>query len=118
METEFGKVVGGFTSLKWLRNNQYLSAVNDIKNNFLFSFTNNDIFTMIAKNAQNCIHSYVDNSYGPCFGGGHDLCIYNKANYNNTSYANIGSTYTNLKYVCGDTNSRINFTGGYNFKIK
>ena len=79
IETEFGKVIGGFTKFKWVKNNEYVSAVNDEKNHFLFSLTNNDKFT-ITKNAQYCIRTYNDSTNGPSFGGNHDLYIANKAN--------------------------------------
>ncbi len=72
VETEFGKVIGGFTSFKWVRNNKWISAVNDIKNHFLFSLTNNDIFT-ITQNAQYCIFGYTGNNYGPRFGNNYDF---------------------------------------------
>jgi len=32
-------------------------------------------------------------SYGPIFGGGHDICIYNYASSNRDSYANLGYTF-------------------------
>ena len=117
VETEFGKVIGGFTTFKWVRNDQYQSAVNDEKNHFLFSLTNNDKLT-IRKNAQYSIVGYTSDSYGPSFGYGNDLRICSNANKNNSSYANIGFTYTNPKYTYEDTNSHINFAGAYKFKIK
>ena len=67
VETEFGKVIGGFTTFKWVRNGQYQSAVNDEKNNFLFSLTNNDKLT-ITKNPPYSIVGYINDSYGPSFG--------------------------------------------------
>ena len=80
LETEFAKVIGGFTTFKWVKNNdQWVSAVNDEKSNFLFSLTNNDKFT-ITQNAQYCIQTYNNDNNGPSFGGGHDLHVYNKAN--------------------------------------
>jgi hypothetical protein len=36
--------------------------------------------------------------YGPTFGGGRDLCIMDKGNMNEDSYANIGHTYNNMNY--------------------
>ena len=36
---------------------------------------------------------YTANSYGPTFGGGHDLHISNNANSNSNSYTNLGHTY-------------------------
>ena len=79
VETEFGKVIGGFTTFKWVRNDQWVSAVNDEKNHFLFSLTNNDKFT-ITQNSQNCIYASSNSNSGPGFGGNYDLYIHNKAN--------------------------------------
>ncbi len=45
--------------------------------------------------------TYHDNIYGPSFGGGADLRIWDNADKNNYSYANIGSTYINNKYNKG-----------------
>jgi hypothetical protein len=35
----------------------------------------------------------VDSVYGPCFGGGSDLCIYDNCNQNNSSYSNFPYAY-------------------------
>jgi hypothetical protein len=32
---------------------------------------------------------YILNSYGPTFGGGHDLCISDNCDQNNSSYSNL-----------------------------
>ncbi len=117
METEFGKVIGGFTSFKWVRNDQWLSAINDEKNHFLFSLTNNDKLK-ITKNAENCIFGYTNTNKGPGFGGYHDLMIFDKANIDSSSYASPGYTYSNSKYVFNEKNSVINFSGAKNFKVK
>ncbi len=79
VETEFGKVIGGFTSFKWVRNNQQLSVINDEKNHFLFSLTNNDKFAL-TNNPQLCIKTHKYDTDDPAFGGYHDLYIANKGN--------------------------------------
>jgi hypothetical protein len=40
-------------------------------------------------------------SYGPIFGGGHDIYISDKANQNNLSQFNINHTYINKNYNYG-----------------
>jgi hypothetical protein len=42
--------------------------------------------------------TYHKNTYGPTFGGGHDIHICNQANQSNGSYANICYTYINGNY--------------------
>ena len=37
---------------------------------------------------------YRDPSYGPTFGGGHDIYIPDNANQNANSYANFGTSYS------------------------
>jgi len=37
---------------------------------------------------------YRRSSYGPTFGGGHDIRIYNNANSNTYSYTNFGHSYS------------------------
>ena len=37
---------------------------------------------------------YKSSSYGPAFGGGHDIRIYNKANSNTYSFTNFGYSYS------------------------
>lgn len=72
-------MIGGFTSFKWQKKSQWISAVNDEKNHFLFSLNNQDKFP-ITKNAQFCIYGYTSNDHGPIFGGDNDFRICDKAN--------------------------------------
>jgi len=37
---------------------------------------------------------YRSSSYGPSFGGGHDISIKNNANSNTNSYTNFGGSYS------------------------
>ena len=37
---------------------------------------------------------YMNPSYGPTFGGGFDIRIYNQASYNTHSYSDLGYTYS------------------------
>ena len=51
-------------------------------------------------------------SYGPTFGGGHDLYIASGANANSSSYSNLGNTYQ-----C-PTNANSSFlVGGRDFSV-
>ncbi len=113
-------MIGGFTSFSWSKAQdswQTVVAETTDKSHFLFSLTNNDKLP-ITKNHAYCIYKNSDNTWGPLFGGGNDLKIYDKANLNSDSYANVGHTYTNENYTYNDNASRIKFSGAINFKIK
>ncbi len=42
-----------------------------------------------------------NSGFGPSFGGGCDIRIWDEGNKNNNSYANINNTYGNMKYNYG-----------------
>ena len=83
---------------------------------FIFSLTSNDNFALTKKDDA----VFHNSNYGPLFGGGSDLSIWNKSNVNN-SYANINHTYKNSKYQKGNKDTWLRFHGdssSYNFKTK
>ena len=102
--------------MKWA--SQGGGAADDSKESFIFSLTHNDKFTL--QQPDKAIYNYCD--YGPTFGGGHDICVHDKANSNNSSYANICSSYHNEKYKKGDKASWERFHGNpknsHNFKVR
>lgn len=65
---------------------------------FIFSLTEGDKFEL--KEKDNAVYHY--SVYGPTFGGGHDLCISDKANTNNSCYGNVNKAYKNSKYRYGN----------------
>jgi hypothetical protein len=81
VETEFGKVIGGFTSFVWFKTKtaHWVSSAANSPDHFLFSLTNNHKLS-ITQNVGNCIYQEPDDSAALRFGGAHDLIIYNKAN--------------------------------------
>ena len=89
VETEFGKKIGGYTPIKWSSNGGWV--IDDSMSTFLFSLTENDKFELTNK--FQAVYQYSE--YGPLFGAGTDLVIYDKANKNNYSSANINHTYKN-----------------------
>jgi len=56
--------------------------------------------------------SYRISSYGPTFGGGHDINIKSNANSNTNSYTNFGSSYSVPTGVQGKSTI---LAGSYNF---
>jgi hypothetical protein len=73
------------------------------------------MFSLTLKQKYQTIQSqyaiYSINSYGPTFGGGHDLNIINNANTVRSSYSNHGHSYFNN----GQTNGLI--AGGSPFLV-
>jgi len=89
IKSENGNVFGGFTALTWDGADWKQDTAS-----FLFSLINNDKTPVKMNVAINpdaiCCHS----SYGPTFGGGHDLHICDKSNEVGNSYSNPRSFLT------------------------
>jgi hypothetical protein len=59
---------------------------------------------------------YTIPTYGPTFGGGHDIYITNNANANTGSYTNLGHSYqTPSGYSSGSTKATNLLAGTYKF---
>ena len=101
VKTKTGKRFGGFTSLHWsYASNNY---ANDSKA-FVFSLDNKECYK--CNNSGNAI--YCNSSYGPTFGGGHDLNLVNGCLTNTSSYTNQHSyDYKGKNYAL---NGSSNFT--------
>ena len=87
-------------------------------NAFLFSLKNKDnLKPFKAAVYRNSHTAFVHgSSYGPTFGGGHDLYISNNANLNIVSYTNFGTTYQlPPDYTPGAANTRALLAGSYHF---
>ena len=83
---------------------------------FLFSLVNASRATptkMPLKGNNNNCAIYCHSSYGPTFGGGHDLCIANGANANSNSHSNLGNTYQ----CPANANSSLFLAGQSNFSV-
>ena len=86
---------------------------------FLFSLrSNNDLgpFKAPLKNEYDWQSIFRYNSYGPCFGAGHSLCIWDNARSTNNSYTNLGFTYQAPPgYTYRKPNTRSLLAGSYHF---
>jgi len=56
-------------------------------------------------------------SYGPTFGGGHDLHIDDKSNTNTSSYSDLGYSYSHPDYAFGSNEVTSFLAGSYNFQV-
>ena len=82
----------------------------------MYSLRNNDgiaSFKSMLKGENNVYAIYRAGSYGPTFGGGHDLHIANNAG---STYTYFGSSYNlPLGYTAGQTNTKSLLGGTYIF---
>ena len=113
-KNEKGYIFGGYSSISWTNDSgNYHSA----PESFIFTLTNiYNIKPTKFPNSDSNYSVYHYSSYGPTFGGGHDINIYSDYTNNNNSYANFPNSYQDtLGYgksiFTGDNNSS-------NFKLK
>jgi hypothetical protein len=109
IKTVAGHIFGGFTTISWDSSSGYK---NDTQS-FLFSVDKQTKYP-IVKNYQYAI--YCGASYGPIFGGGHDIVVYDNSNSNKSSYtdSNSGNCCYNLPKAPGKSYSILT-DGEYNF---
>lgn len=75
VKTEFNKVIGGFTPNRW-QSDQGWECINDQTGKaFLFSLALKEKYEFIDPETSIQYHK----SYGPVFGAGADLCLFNNA---------------------------------------
>ena len=80
-----GKVVGGYAGVSWASSGWSYARS---PTNFVFSLSNGHRHALIAGNEEQAQVHY--RSYGPTFGGGHDLYIQSDMN---GGYCNLGNSY-------------------------
>jgi len=107
-----GNVFGGYTEQTWNHNGGFKAD----PNSFIFSLINKLNKPIKMKCSQN--HGiYCNSSYGPTFGGGHDLHIDDKSNTNTSSYSNLCHSYTHPDYAYGSNEAKSFLAGSYNFQV-
>ncbi len=112
IKTTNNYVFGGYTEAAWYSNGQYTS--ND--NTFIFSLINKNNAPIKIKCTYPPYAIYNNPSYGPSFGGGHDLYISDSSNINTSSYSNLGSSYCHPLYASGSIDAQSFLAGSYNFQ--
>ena len=93
-KNEKGNIFGGYASISWSSDNNYHSA----NGSFLFTLTNiHNTSPTKYSNTKNYNHAVYHNiSYGPTFGGNHDLYISSNFLNNNSSYCILGYSYPDV----------------------
>ncbi|MEM7001016.1 MAG: PEP_CTERM-anchored TLD domain-containing protein [Pseudomonadota bacterium] len=104
IELDNGRIIGGYNSNSWVSSSGYDYTATG---SFLFSLTNN------FKHSRYRYNYYIYNtfSYGPTWGGGHDLHIRNDLT---TGYTNLGHTYQCRVGSYGSSTCRNDFAGSNN----
>jgi len=108
-------VFGGYTPISWADSGSYQFD----NKSFLFGLKvpgNNPQKLAHKTSNTNSIYNY--SSYGPTFGGGHDIYICSGCNTSTGNYTNLGYTYDTPQGVYGSNEAKSYFCGGYNFQIK
>ena len=114
IKTTSNSVFGGFTSAKWTSSQGYTYD----SNAFIFSLrrsgnSNKERFN--ATRPTNAIYGY--SSYGPTFGGGHDINVRDSSNTNENSYSNFGYSYQLPKNITsGSVEAQSYLAGSYRWK--
>jgi len=63
--------------------------------------------------------AYDYSTYGPTWGGGHDLNLCDNCGSSNSSYTNLGHTFTPpIGYTYGDQKCKDLLAGSYNYTVK
>jgi len=107
-------VFGGYNPESWASNGKYVqnSAI------FLFSLQNPVLNTAgplkFDYKGGSQFGAYCQSTYGPTFGGGHDLYIADKCNTVNYSYSNIGTSFI----VPTNYDAKCILAGAYNFTVE
>ena len=107
-KNEKGNIFGGYSSISWTSDGNYHSA----NGSFLFTLTNiHGTSPSKFSNTQNYGNAvYHGSSYGPTFGGNHDLYICNNYLNGKNSYCSLGYSYPDVlgygnSIFSGDSNS-------------
>jgi len=113
-----GYLFGGYVPVSWCSAQKYIYDTRT----FLFSLTNPSNNPMMMPNTGPSVsgqYSFYDySSYGPTFGGGHDLYIASSGNGNTSNYCNLGHSFTCQGQTYGSTGCQQFFCGAYNFQVK
>lgn len=116
IQSDSGNIFGGYAPQPWGNTNQYTY---DTKT-FLFSLVNKNgkAPLKIGNNTNNKHSTYNASSYGPTFGGGHDIYICANSNTTKSSYSNLGHSFKLPKYAYGTNEAKNFLAGSYNFLTK
>ena len=88
-KNDYGYIFGGYASVDWTSHGDYKSA----PDSFIFTLTNMYGESPTKFHNSNPNYNIYDNAtYGPTFGGGHDICI----RFNSSHYLNFPDSYNDV----------------------
>ena len=100
IKSENGGIFGGYTECQWDRNHGSYIGDKNKESSFIFSLKkvneneNQSNFIKYNKNITNTTGDiYSTSSYGPTFGGGHNIKVYDNANTGNHCYDRASESY-------------------------
>jgi len=116
IKSSTGYIFGGYTPISWSTSGSYAYD----NKSFLFSFKNASGNQSVKIENNGPHHSnqysiYNGSGYGPTFGGGHDLYICSGSNSTNSSYTNLGHSYSLTGFTYSSTQIQSYLAGSYNF---
>jgi hypothetical protein len=119
VQTESGHLFGGYTPITWTSRGNYVFD----NRTFIFTLVNAEhAAPMMIPNSgplhanQHSIYDHAN--YGPSFGGGHDIYISNNCNADNSSYTNLGHSFSVTGKTYNSTDIKQFLCGSYQFKVK
>ena len=114
VKSDIGNIFGGFTSAHWNSSGSW----QEDKSSFLYSLINKENRHLIFEHSSNNNSSICSNKqYGPIFGAGNDICIFDSSNSNTSSFSNVGNTYTHPEYPFNSSKAKTILAGTYNFQV-
>jgi hypothetical protein len=115
IKTLSNSVFGGFTSAKWTYNYGYYTSDS---NAFIFSLRRSGNSNKKRFNVRQPTYAfYSHSSYGPTFGGGHDIYVSDSSNTNENSNSNLGRSYQLPKNITYESTEARNYlAGSYRWK--
>ena len=95
IKTNSNRIFGGFTKENWIHS----AGWKNDPSAFLFSVDLGQKYPITTVTHAICCSS----GYGPTFGGGHDICVHDNSNSNNSSYVNFHSYASHPKHANGQS---------------
>jgi hypothetical protein len=110
-----GNIFGGFTSAQW----DLSSSMQFDNKAFIYSLVNKENRPLLFEHSSTDKNSICScRYYGPMFGLGQDLIIYDNSNIFSKSYSNLGKTYTHPEYPYGSEKTKTILAGSFYFQVQ
>jgi len=113
IKSKNGNIFGGFTEKAWDSSAENFTVD---PNAFIFSLVNKENKPFKAMCQHSTYAIYCNTSYGPTFGGSHDIYISSDSNLNQTSHSRFGHTYPHVDYQNGTTKAKSILAGSHQFQ--